>query len=80
VFPLAKSIHLTPLVNTRSADPVEVASMHKSFKARMRIHKNMKKALDAAYNECSPSGLVVVTGSLYLVGELLPIVQKDAKS
>jgi dihydrofolate synthase / folylpolyglutamate synthase len=80
VFPVAASIHLTPLVSTRSADPVEIAAMHKEFGPRMRIHKNMRAALDAAWKECSPSGLVVVTGSLYLVGELLPLVTKTANS
>jgi dihydrofolate synthase / folylpolyglutamate synthase len=80
LFPIADSIHLTPLVNTRSAVPDDVASMHKSFLPKMRIHKSMKEALNAAWKECSPSGLVVVTGSLYLVGELLPMVRKNSKS
>jgi dihydrofolate synthase/folylpolyglutamate synthase len=79
IFPLATSIHLTPLVNTRSAAPSEVAAIHKSFISRMRIHSNMREALLAAWRECSPSGLVVVTGSLYLVGELLPFVQAGAR-
>jgi dihydrofolate synthase/folylpolyglutamate synthase len=79
VFPLAASIHLSPLANTRSATPAEVAAMLKSFAPRMRIHRNMKEALYSAWNECSPSGLVVVTGSLYLVGELLPLVVKECR-
>lgn len=78
VFPVATSIHLTPLVNARSADPAEVAAMHKQFKPRIRMHKNMKEALSAAWDECPASGLVVVTGSLYLVGDLLPVVRKYA--
>ncbi len=77
IFPLATSIHLTPLVNTRSADPRDVALLHKRFHSRVRIHPDMRKALLSAWKECSPSGLVVVTGSLYLVGELLPMVRRD---
>jgi dihydrofolate synthase/folylpolyglutamate synthase len=80
LFPVADSIHLTPLANTRSAAPADVASMHRSFFPIIRIHKNMKDALNAAWKECSPSGLVVVTGSLYLVGELLPMVRNNSKS
>jgi dihydrofolate synthase/folylpolyglutamate synthase len=80
LFPVADSIHLTPLLNTRSADPAEVAAMHREFSPKMRIHRTMRDALYAAWRESSPSGLVVVTGSLYLVGELLPIVRKCAKS
>jgi dihydrofolate synthase/folylpolyglutamate synthase len=76
IFPLAASIHLTPLANTRSSDPGEVVLLHKRFRSRMRIHPNMHTALHSAWKECSPSGLVVVTGSLYLVGELLPIVRR----
>jgi dihydrofolate synthase / folylpolyglutamate synthase len=79
VFPIAKSIHLTPLVNTRSADPSEVMALHKQFRSQMKVHSNMREALDSAWEECPPSGLVVVTGSLYLVGELLPVVQADAR-
>jgi dihydrofolate synthase/folylpolyglutamate synthase len=79
VFPIAASIHLTPLVNTRTADPEDVAAMHGSYKPRMRIHRNMKEALYSAWKECSPAGLVVVTGSLYLVGELLPLVKRECR-
>ncbi len=78
LFPVAASIHLTPLANTRSADPAEVATRHKRFASKMRIHRNMKNALNAAWKECPPSGLVVVTGSLYLVGELLPMIRKNS--
>jgi dihydrofolate synthase / folylpolyglutamate synthase len=80
IFPLATSIHLTPLVNTRSAAPAEVAAMHNRYAPRMKIHTNMREALRAAWKECSASGLVVVTGSLYLVGELLPFVQANSKT
>jgi dihydrofolate synthase/folylpolyglutamate synthase len=80
IFPVATSIHLTPLVNTRSAAPAEVAAMHKRYAHRMKIHSNMREALRAAWKECSASGLVVVTGSLYLVGELLPFVQANSKT
>jgi len=79
VFPLATSIHLTPLLNTRTADPEDIAAMHKGCRSRMKLHGSMKEALYAAWKECSPSGLVVVTGSLYLVGELLPLVQAHCK-
>lgn len=80
LFPLAKSIHLTQLINTRSSDPGEVVRLHKSFRPRMRIHTDMREALYAAWKECSPSGLVVITGSLYLVGELLPLVRSKVQS
>lgn len=79
LFPLAKRIYLAPLVNSRSADPVSIAAMHHRYCSRMSIHPDMQDALQAAWAECPRSGLVVVTGSLYLVGALLPIVQAHAK-
>jgi dihydrofolate synthase / folylpolyglutamate synthase len=80
VFPLAKRIYLTPLKNTRTADPAEIAGMHSRYCTRMTIHPDMYDALQAAWAECPRTGLVVVTGSLYLVGELLPVVQAYTKS
>ena len=76
LFPLATTIHLAGIANSRSADPAVIADMHKPYRSRIRIHSNMHEALRAAWRVCSRSGLVVVTGSLYLVGELLPAVQK----
>lgn len=75
LFPLAKRIYLTPLLNTRTADPAEIAGLHSRYCSRMTIHPDMADALQAAWMECPPTGLVVITGSLYLVGELLPMVQ-----
>lgn len=79
LFPLAKSIHLTPLINTRSSDPDEIVRLHKRFQSRMKLHPNMRKALYSAWKECSFSGLVIVTGSLYLVGELLPLIRSKVE-
>lgn len=79
LFPSAQSIHLTPLANARSADPTEVAAIHKSFQPKMSQHRNSQDALQAAWKQCSPHGLVVVTGSLYLLGEVLPLIRKISR-
>lgn len=79
LFPLAQSIHLTPLRNSRSASPEDIAAMHPRFRGRIELHSTSRAALQAAWNRCSRKGLVVVTGSLYLVGELLPIVRAAAE-
>jgi dihydrofolate synthase/folylpolyglutamate synthase len=75
LFPLADSIHLCPIPSTRSAHPEEVASVHGRFRRRFRFHGSASEALRAAWRECSPGGLVVVTGSLYLLGELMPLIR-----
>jgi dihydrofolate synthase / folylpolyglutamate synthase len=79
LFPLARRIHLTPIPNPRTADPKAIAAALPRHAARMRIYSNARKALKAAWAECPPNGLVVVTGSLYLVGALLPAVRDRAK-
>ena len=78
LFPLARRIHLTPVANQRTADPAAIAAKHPRYRARMRTHSDARKALQAAWDECPRNGLVVVTGSLYLVGELLPLVREQA--
>jgi dihydrofolate synthase/folylpolyglutamate synthase len=78
LFPLARRIHLTPVPNPRTADPEAIAVEHPRYRVRMRIHSNARRALQAAWDECPRNGLVVVTGSLYLVGELLPLVREQA--
>jgi dihydrofolate synthase/folylpolyglutamate synthase len=79
LFPAATSIHLAPIANSRSATPDEIAGLNKAFRSRMRPHSNMREALYSAWDECSRQGLVVVTGSLYLIGDLLPLIRKDAE-
>ena len=75
LFPLADSIHLAPLDNPRSATPAEIEAIHPRFRPRMRSHITSAEALHAAWKECPKRGLVVVTGSLYLVGEILPLLR-----
>lgn len=80
LFPQALSIHLTPVANSRTADPAMIAARHPRFRRRMQLHPDAGAALRAAWKTCSPTGLVVVTGSLYLVGELLPLVRSKTRS
>jgi dihydrofolate synthase/folylpolyglutamate synthase len=80
LFPLAQSIHLTPVANSRTAEPAMIAAKQPRFRGKMKIHPNAVTALRAAWKACPPRGLVVVTGSLYLVGELLPLVRSKTRN
>ena len=80
LFPLAKHIYLTPLSNTRAAAPEDIANMFPDCRERMTICRDMKSALRAAWANCPPSGLTLITGSLYLVGDLLAGVRRSAKT
>jgi dihydrofolate synthase/folylpolyglutamate synthase len=75
LFPLARSIHLTGLANSRAMKPEEIAQAHQRFLSRIRQHKKSREAIQAAWQECPRNGIVVVSGSLYLIGEILPWVQ-----
>ena len=75
LFPVARSIHLARIANSRSAEPAAIAAAHARFGSRIHCHATARSALRAAWKECPRDGLVVVTGSLYLLGELLPVVK-----
>jgi dihydrofolate synthase/folylpolyglutamate synthase len=77
LFPLACTIHLAPLDNSRTTDPETILATFRQFAPKIRIHGSSKEALQSAWQECTHKGLVVVTGSLYLLGELLPLVRTE---
>jgi len=77
LFPMAKHIYLTPLANTRAARPEDIVNMFPGYNGRVTICRDIKSALRAAWANCPPSGLTMITGSLYLVGDLLPHVQRS---
>ena len=76
LFPLAKHVYLTPLSNTRAARPEDIVDMFPGCSGRVTICRDIKSALRTAWSVCPPSGLTLITGSLYLVGDLLPFVQR----
>jgi folylpolyglutamate synthase/dihydropteroate synthase len=77
LFPLATRIHLTPLASPGSMLPSDLASGFPRFRDRMYQHSCARDALRAAWKGCPENGLVVVTGSLYLIGELLMTVRRE---
>jgi folylpolyglutamate synthase/dihydropteroate synthase len=79
LFRLAACIHVVTLANQRSLQPEEIADMFPRCRPRMCLHASAREGLHAAWGSCPPGGLVVVTGSLYLVGEVLETVRKDVE-
>ena len=67
--PLAGRILTVPVASNRTADPAELAAAFKIRQpaAEVRVCQN----LVAALNACNKASFVVITGSLYLVGEAL---------
>jgi len=67
--PLADCIHIVPVASERSAVPAEVGAAFRTANpvAKVTVWSGLREAL----THCQASPFVVVTGSLYLVGEAL---------
>jgi dihydrofolate synthase/folylpolyglutamate synthase len=71
--PRADRVYLTRSSHERSAPPDELEPLVRTFSssATIRVTSVAKSAFDAALAEAGPTDLVLVTGSLFLVGEAL---------
>lgn len=68
---ISDTLILTKANNIRSAEPADFLSGNAVTQAgTIRVASNSEDALQAAIDSTPPHGLIVVTGSLYLVGEI----------
>jgi dihydrofolate synthase / folylpolyglutamate synthase len=74
LFPLAEQIVLTKADNPRSATPQEIRQAAGRLSVEMVDVPNMESALQRARELASASGLVVITGSIYVVGEAMRLL------
>jgi dihydrofolate synthase/folylpolyglutamate synthase len=67
--PLAAAIFTVPVASERTANPVELAKVFQTANPKLAVTavKDLATALDASKNE----PFIVITGSLYLIGEAL---------
>ena len=71
LFPLAERIIITQANNPRSATPDEIRQAAARVSAEIETAVNVPAALDRARVIAGPHGLVVITGSIYIVGEAM---------
>jgi dihydrofolate synthase/folylpolyglutamate synthase len=72
LFPHAARVILTQPDQPRSATPESLAkSVPESLRDRVLLAPSVRKAIETAQEITPPDGLILVTGSLYLVGEAL---------
>ena len=75
INPLISKIIFTKSKNEKAAEPSELLhilnKINKNKSIKTRIIKNPKKALNYAKKIADKKDLVVVTGSIYMVGDLL---------
>jgi len=76
LFPAASQVIVTRIASPRAADPSAIAeSVHRAV---IRI-ENVGDALDEALRITAPDGLIVVCGSLFLVGEIRQSLLRPAE-
>src|SRR4051812_31203180 len=71
LFPLADHVVVTGVDNPRSATPEEIAEAAKSSGTEVGTAANFAEAIDQALKSTPENGVLVITGSIYLVGEAL---------
>lgn len=70
LFPLATKVFLTSIPFSRAAAPEEIDKLGRDLKAPTVIVPDCLEALQLARQEAGEKGVVLISGSLYLVGEI----------
>jgi dihydrofolate synthase/folylpolyglutamate synthase len=71
LFPLAEHVIATIADNPRSATPEEIREAASRTQAEIESHPDVPLALERARELAGSDGVVVVTGSIYVVGEAM---------
>ena len=74
LFPLAERVIATRAENPRSASPEEIRQAGSRTGAEIEAVPEVGAALQRARNGASPESVIVVTGSIYLVGEAMQLL------
>jgi dihydrofolate synthase/folylpolyglutamate synthase len=68
LFPVAEQVVLTHIDNPRAATPAELLQTTSRTGATMHTEETVPSALAKAHELAKPNGVIVVTGSIFLVG------------
>jgi dihydrofolate synthase/folylpolyglutamate synthase len=74
--PSAASIVCTKSPHSRAADPVELARQLAAYHQRIEVVEDPVDAYTYVVNRAGPEGIVVITGSLFLVGTLREVIAR----
>jgi dihydrofolate synthase/folylpolyglutamate synthase len=74
LFPLAERVIATRAENPRSASPEEIQQAGSRTGTEIEAVTEVEAALERARDAASPAAVVVVTGSIYLVGEAMRLL------
>jgi dihydrofolate synthase/folylpolyglutamate synthase len=70
LFPAARRVILTSIHYSRAASPAEIWLKSRKYGKKIILEHSLKKALGMASAEAGPQGTVIISGSLFLVGEV----------
>ena len=77
LFPRVSSVHLAPLHSSRSRDPKTYEGLARTLCSNVKVTDSVPTALQSAISEAGAGELVLVAGSLHLVGEALWALNAD---
>ena len=78
LFPLAEQVVVTQVANPRSATVSELLQAASRTGVAMCVEENVTAALARARELSKPDGVIVVTGSIFLVGEAMTLMGLQA--
>ncbi len=73
-----ETVILTQLQVGRSLDEMELNRISKDINLRSQVFGNSAEALRAALNQVDNDSYILITGSHYLAGEVVPVLEKAA--
>jgi dihydrofolate synthase/folylpolyglutamate synthase len=78
LFPMAQRVIATRPENPRSATPEEIQQAGSRTGAEIEAEADVREALEQAQKVAEPGSVIVVTGSIYLVGEVMWLLERPA--
>ncbi len=77
LIPLAEQVFLTKANTDRAQDPEILGNEIEKYKHKYVLTKSVRDAIEQARAIAGPKDLVVVTGSIYIVGEAMAYFKSD---
>jgi dihydrofolate synthase/folylpolyglutamate synthase len=78
LFPSADRIFLTRAATPRAATPENIRNGLPEYEKKYTATLNVREAVELARREAKPGDMILVTGSLFVVGEALQYLNKKA--
>ncbi len=77
IAPMAEKIIVTKPLSPRAGNWEEIKEMAQKYCQTVDLSPDIEGAIKLALNKCDPKGIVVITGSFYMVSEARKILQEN---